>query len=286
VQDGNDAFANFSFSDASIENYVTWFPDTSANQHVTPDITDITHAKPYLGNDQLHVGDGKGLVISNTTYNILRTPKRVFLLSSVLHVPKIKKRLLSIQQFCCENCVFFEFHSSVFYVKDLITKEVLLSGQSKDGLYVLSEYSTTSIPQAFLSASLSTSADIWHHRLGHPSSWVLIFLASNKKVTYTSRPLNFQCPSWPLGKSSRLSLGPTGHKTSALLELVFSDVWGPTPILSFDDFCYFVIFVDAHIKFIWFYPLSAKSDVFNVFHQFQVLVERQFSCKIKSVQTD
>jgi len=32
--------------------------------------------------------------------------------------------------------------------------------------------------------------------------------------------------------------------------------------------------------------ISAKSDVFNMFHKFQVLVERQFSCKIESVQTD
>jgi len=165
---------------------------------------------------------------------------------------KLKKRLLFVKQFCRESCVFFEFHSSVFYVKDLITKEVLLSGQSKDGLYVLSKNSTTSMPQAFLSASLSTSADIWHRRLGHSSSRVLSFLASNKKVTYTSRALNFQCPTCPLGKSSRLSLGPTGHKTSAPLELVFSDVWGPAPILSSDGFRYFVIFVDAHIKFIWF----------------------------------
>jgi hypothetical protein len=35
-----------------------------------------------------------------------------------------------------------------------------------------------------------------------------------------------------------------------------------------------MIFMDAHTKFIWFYPLGAKYDVFNVFHQFQVLVER------------
>jgi len=71
-----------------------------------------------------------------------------------------KKRLLSIHQFCNENSVFFEFHSSVFYLKDLITKEVLLSGQSKDGLYVLSESSATSLPQDLLSASLPTLADI------------------------------------------------------------------------------------------------------------------------------
>ena len=125
------------------------------------------------------------------------------------------------------NCVvkimsFLNFFSSVFYVKDLITKEVL-SGQSKDGIYVLSESSTTFTPQAFLSTSLPTSADIWHRRLGHLNSLILSLLASNKKVVCTSHHLNFQCQACPLGKSSRLSLGPTGHKTYAPLELIFSN---------------------------------------------------------------
>jgi len=57
-------------------------------------------------------------------------------------------------------------------------------------------------------------------------------------------------------------------------------------MLSSDGFRYFVIFTDAHTKFIWFYPMVAKSDVFNIFHQFQALIERQFSLKIKSIQTD
>jgi hypothetical protein len=46
----------------------------------------MTHAEPYLGNDQLYVGDGKGLVISNTYHNILHTPKRAFTLSNILYV--------------------------------------------------------------------------------------------------------------------------------------------------------------------------------------------------------
>jgi histone deacetylase 1/2 len=133
---------------------------------------------------------------------------------------------------------------------------------------------------------MATFADIWHRRLGHPSSRIMSLLASNKNVVCTSRHLNFQCQACPLGKSSRLSLGPTGHKTSTPLELIFSDVWGPAPMLSSDGFHYFIIFMDAHTKFIWFYPIAVKSDVFNVFQQFQVLVERQFSRKIKTVQTD
>jgi hypothetical protein len=48
----------------------------------------------------------------------------------------------------------------------------------------------------------------------------------------------------------------------------------------------FVIFVDAYTKYICYYHLVAKSDVYFVFHQLHTLVKRQFSLKIKSVQTD
>ena len=53
-----------------------------------------------------------------------------------------------------------------------------------------------------------------------------------------------------------------------------------------DGFCYFVILIDAHTKYLWYYLLVAKSDVFSIFQCFQVLVERQFSRKFKSVQND
>ncbi|XP_073266434.1 uncharacterized protein [Populus alba] len=169
------ATANLAFQNSQLT-FAGRFPDTGANQHMTPDLSSMTISEPYTGSDQLHVGDGNGL--------------------------------------------------------DLITKEVLFSGQSRDGLYVLSESSATSIPEAFLSTSVSSTADVWHRHLGHPSS----------------------------RKASRLSLGLTGHKTCAPLELVFSDVWGPSLMLSTDGYRYFVIFVDAYTKYIWFFPLAAKSD--------------------------
>jgi len=126
---------------------------------------------------------------------------------------------------------------------------------------------------------------LWHRRLGHPTSRIFQFLVSENKIIYNNKRLNFHCQSCPLGKSSCLSLRPTGHKTSAPLELIFSDVWGPALLFSSDGYHYFVIFIDAHTKYIWYYPLVARSDVYSVFHQFQTLVERQFSLKIKSILT-
>ena len=102
-----------------------WFPDTGANQHVTPDLATLTDSAPYLGNDYLHVGDGKGLSISHIGHTTLHSPKRTFTLSNVLHVPHITKPLLSVQKFYRENNVYFEFHrliqllSSEFKLRDL-----------------------------------------------------------------------------------------------------------------------------------------------------------------------
>ena len=118
----------------------------NTNQHVTPDLATLTTSKPYLGNDNLHVGDGKRLPISHLGHTKIYTPHRSFTLSNVLHVPTITKPLLSVQKFCLDNNVYFEFHPRVFYVKDFNTHEVLLSGQSKDGLYALTKSSVTSVP--------------------------------------------------------------------------------------------------------------------------------------------
>jgi len=105
--------------------------------------------EPYLGDDHLHVGDGKGLFISKIGHTKLHTPQRTFILSIVLHVPHIQKNLLSVQKSCLDNNVYFEFHLFVFYIKDFNIKALLFSGQSKDGLYILSKTSTTFIPQAY-----------------------------------------------------------------------------------------------------------------------------------------
>jgi histone deacetylase 1/2 len=265
---------------------VDWFSNTGANQHVSPELATLTTLEPHLGNDNFHVGDGKGLPISYLGHIKIYTPHHSFTLSNVLRVPTIMQPLLSVQKFCLDNIVYFEFHPHVFYVKDLNTHDFLLSGQSKDGLYALTKSSVTSVAQAYWSPCTSASADLWYRRLGHPTSRIFQLLILKNKIICNNKHLNFQCQSCPLGKSSRLSLGPTGHKTFAPLELIFSDVWGLAPLFSLDGYRYFVIFVDAYTKYVWYYPLVAKSDVYSVFHEFQTLIERQFSLKIKSVQTD
>ena len=69
------------------------------------------------------------------------------------------------------------------------------------------------------------------------------------------------------------------------LELVYSDVWGPTPE-SVGRKKYYVSFIDDFSKFTWIYLIKFKSEVFQKFQEFQAFVERQFNRKILAVQTD
>jgi len=199
---------------------------------------------------------------------MLRSPKRTFTLSNVLYIPHITKPLLSVQKIYCDNNVYFKFHASVFYIKDLSTKTMLLSGHSNDSFYVLSESSTTTISQICWSPCISATTNQWHRRLGHPTSRIFNLLVFKNKIMCTSRRSLVQCQTCLLCRSLRLSLRPTGHKITAPLDLIFNDVWGPAPMFSSNSFRYFIIFIDAHTKYIWYFLLVAKSDVFSIFQCF------------------
>lgn len=72
---------------------------------------------------------------------------------------------------------------------------------------------------------------------------------------------------------------------STTLQLVFSDVWGPT-ITSIGGYNCYISFIDDFSKFTWIYPLKYKSDVFSVFLPFQKHAERLLNTKIVSFQSD
>jgi len=127
---------------------------------------------------------------------------------------------------------------------------MLLSSQNNDGLYVLFKSSATSIPQDFWSSYIFATTNMWHRQLGHLASCILNFLVSKNKIVCTSRHSLTQCQVLSVKQVVAMSLEPMGHKTTTPLDLMFSDVWGPAPMFSFDDFYYFSIFIDVHIKHI------------------------------------
>lgn len=105
-------------------------------------------------------------------------------------------------------------------------------------------------------------------------------------VTTSILPKPNTCSSCHLSKSKRLSFDLNLQRSLHVFDLVHCDLWGPSPITSFDGFRYYVIFVDDYSKFTWFYPLKKKSDFYNVLESFVALVQTQFTCKLKVFQSD
>ncbi|KAD6119461.1 hypothetical protein E3N88_10732 [Mikania micrantha] len=156
----------------------SWLPDTGSTNHVTPDLSTFDNTEFYTGADNLHVGDGKGLPILHIGSKTFHSPSKTFSLNKILHVPKIKQNLLSVQQFCLDNNVFFEFHSTFFAVKDKFSRTTLLTGPTTDGLYSFQLPQVQPIPKVAFSTARASSST-WHQRLGHPHQQLLRSMLSH-----------------------------------------------------------------------------------------------------------
>jgi transposase InsO family protein len=106
------------------------------------------------------------------------------------------------------------------------------------------------------------------------------------KLFFTKDPNNDGvCDACQKGKGHQLPYPQSTSVSTGVLDLIFSDVWGPAPT-SVGRNKYYVSFIDDFSKFTWIYLLRQKSEVFTCFREFQSLVERQFDRKIRAVQSD
>jgi hypothetical protein len=70
-----------------------------------------------------------------------------------------------------------------------------------------------------------------------------------------------------------------------ILELVHSDVFGPTLVPSFGGSLYYFSFIDYFSSKTWLYFPRKKSMVFYKFKEFKSLTENQIDKKIKVLRT-
>ena len=94
------------------------------------------------------------------------------------------------------------------------------------------------------------------------------------------------CSACAAGESLRLPSSLSTSVYSSPLELVYSDLWGPSHVTSTNGFLYYITFVDAFSRFTWIYLLKSKAETFTVFKKFKAMAELQFNTKIKNLQTD
>ena len=111
--------------------------DTGATHHLTPELENMTTQSDFHGTDEIKIGNGKTLPIHHTSSSICSSNNHLFKLQDIFHVPQACDNLLSVSSFTNSNHVSIEFFPSHFEIKDIPTKEVLISSPNDNGLYSL-----------------------------------------------------------------------------------------------------------------------------------------------------
>ena len=94
------------------------------------------------------------------------------------------------------------------------------------------------------------------------------------------------CESCVMGKQKRVSFTKTPREPKKVrLEMVHTDVWGPSPVSSLGGSRFYVTFIDDFSRKVWVYFLKHKSDVFETFKKWKAEVENQTGLKVKCLRS-
>lgn len=261
-----------------------WILDSGATHHLTSDLNNLALDQPYNGGEEVSIADGSGFPITHMGSASLPTSSKNLILNDILCVPHVNKNLLSVYRLCNANPVSVAFFPSHFQVMDLKTGVQLLQGQARDELYEWPVSSSIKPASYLIYLDTKTTLHQWHKRLGHPSLSTLKSVVSKFSLP-CSNTYVIPCNDCLLNKIHKLPFHQSSIVSSKPLQYIFSDVW-QSPVLSTENYKYYLVLVDHYMRYCWVYPLKAKSQVKEIFIAFKALVENRFQTKIQTLYSD
>ena len=276
-----NAFSTLGISGNKNSAHKPWYFDSAASNHMTSTTVPLNNVQKYKGDLHIQTADGNSLPI--TAVGDISTS-----LNTIFVSPKLSTNLISVGQLVDNNCTV-QFSNSGCFVQDQVSGKMIAKGPKVGRLFPL--LPSPSLVSNYVSCNaVDCNNQVWHKRLGHPNSHVLSILLKSgllgNKVSNSSNTDNIHCASCKLGKSKTLPFPSRKSHTTKAFELVHTDVWGISPVVSHQHYKYFVTFIDDFSRYTWVYFLRYKSEVFKAFQTFHALIETQFSAKIRILQSD
>ena len=91
------------------------------------------------------------------------------------------------------------------------------------------------------------------------------------------------CEACQFGKQTRNAFPYDRNVSKRALDVVHSDVWGPTKMTSIGGYRYYVSFIDDHTRKVWVYFMKEKSEVFTHFQNFKILgLKSKQACRLSA----
>lgn len=122
--------------------------------------------------------------------------------------------------------------------------------------------------------------------MGHPSTFILNNIVSSFTLPVSlSSQKHFSCNDCLINKSHKLPFSHSSITSTKPFQYIFSDVW-TSPILSSDNYKYYLVVIDHFTRYSWMFPLKQKSHVKDTIIAFKNLVENFFQTKILTFYSD
>jgi hypothetical protein len=238
-----------------------WYIDTGATDHITVELIKLTTHEKYNGSEQIHTVSGQGMKISILVTLLLLPLFDLYISKILFHKPQ--KALSQLITLPLITMLFLRFTPKYFFIKDQVTRSILLKRWCRRGLYPLpsesNKYAFGAVP----------SFTRWHSRLGHLSTLIVSRVTkSNKLPCLDESKAESVCDACQQAKSHQLPYNKSFSVSRHPLELIHSDVWGLAPE-SVGRKKYYASFIDDYIKFTWLYLIKHKSEVFHIFNNFK-----------------
>jgi len=271
------AFSALGIQGKGLSQTKSWLLDSAASNHMTSCKSLLKNVRTYHGSEQIQVANGNLIPIS-AVGDITPAFTNVLVSSDLSH------NLLSVGQLV-DNHYDVHFSRDGCSVQDQVSGTVIAKGPKVGRLFPLH------IPShVAFSSSVANKSEVWHKRLGHPNSAILSHLFTSALLGQSDQislsRSSFDCSTCKLGKSKILPFQISGSRATKCFEVIHSDVWGISPVISHAQYKYFVTFIDDYNRFTWIYFLRSKSEVFQVFQTFIAYVETQFTSVIKVLRSD
>jgi len=204
----------------------------------------------------------------------------------VLYVPGMKSNLISMGQLL-EKGYSVRIVGNLLEVCDAAKKTVIRVPLARNRTFKVSLNNLDT--QCFSVAVYTDESWLWHLRMGHLNFRDLSRMSFEKLVSglpLIKTPIKV-CENCWISKQFRTSFSNfTTSRSSEILQVMYSDVCGPFEVPSLGGNKYFLLLVDDFSRKIWIYLLKAKSEVYKIFKEFKVLVEKQSGKVVKVLQTN
>ncbi|GKA53793.1 zinc finger, CCHC-type containing protein [Tanacetum coccineum] len=130
------------------------------------------------------------------------------------------------------------------------------------------------------------SYNLWHCHLGHINKKRIDMLQRDGLLQPTHDESHKKCKSCISGKMAQKPFPHQVERAKDLLGLIRTDVCGLFRTMSREGANYFITFTDDFSRYVFFYLMKYKHEVFEKFKVFQNEVENQLGKKIKAIRSD